>query len=110
MGTTDINPTVRYILSKCPTAGSGVHEWLFVASLELNYLVPDDQQLADLLADATSNCGREVPAREIEGAIRSARRCAQNPTQISRPRWSGRDDAQIRAILRDGPSLAQLEN
>src|SRR5262249_35113138 len=83
--------------------------YLFIAALKLNPFVPDKAELASMLDAATSNCGREVPAREIEAAIRNSQRCCENPGPAANPRWSPRDDESIRAVLRDGPGLAQLE-
>ena len=104
---------IRDLLASCPTAGTGVHSWLFGCARALHPFFSDKEQLYRLLASATSKCGRHVPAREIEDAIMNSADCAWQPGQTSpgekrQPKWPCRDYSKIERIVRDGPTLAAL--
>jgi len=73
----------RKLLASCPTAGNGVHNWLFRAARVLHRYYPNKRELALLLEAASANCGREVPEREIIDAITNSESCAWNPGQKS---------------------------
>src|SRR5512137_1495865 len=66
-------------LNSCPAHGAGVHSYLFrIARQLLAHYSRED--VVRLLATATANCGRRVPAREIVSAVNAAARCAWRPT------------------------------
>jgi len=101
---------VHNLLASCPNAGSGVHRWIYYVAGKLNPHFPDKDELERLLEEATANCGREVPAREIEDAVRNsdpARSNALGQTQTFH-RWPNTNQERIEAIVRDGPNFAQL--
>ncbi len=56
-------------LATYPCAGAGVHRWLFATACRFRRRGCPDDIIADLLTDAVVDCGREVPVREIEGAV-----------------------------------------
>lgn len=60
-------------LDNCPSAGGGVHTWLFKMARLLHWHVPNQQGLADLLEAKVQGCGRDVPRREIEAAVADSR-------------------------------------
>ena len=98
------------LLTTCPKAGSGVHRWLFRAALKLHRHCPNKDELERLLDEATASCGREVPASEIEDAVRNSQRVIEDPAGQAQVihRWPERNEEQIEAIVRDGPNFAQL--
>lgn len=76
---------LRDLIASPPSAGSGLHQWLFKVSRQLHAHRSRDE-IIDLLAAATDGCGRRVPAREICGAVDDAEKCAyQLPANGSRP-------------------------
>ena len=88
---------VRNLLASCPNAGSGVHRWIYYVAGKLNPHFPDKDELERLLEEATANCGREVPAREIEDAVRNsdpARSNALGQTQTFH-RWPNTNQERI---------------
>ena len=68
-----------------PHHGDGVHQWLFRVARQL-HAHRDENSIHDLLAAATSDCGRYVSESEIRDAIEDSRACAWKPTGTgSRP-------------------------
>lgn len=61
-----------------PSAGSGVHLWLFNVSRNLHAHMPAGQ-IENLLRTRLSNCGRKVPDREIKEAIKHSIDAAWTP-------------------------------
>lgn len=100
------------LLDSCPPAGQGVHSWLFNTARALHAFFPDKSQLVSALAEASSNCGREVPRSEIEDAVRNSAGCAWSPgasaTAGKQPKWPAKNYELIEAIVADGLGLADL--
>ena len=71
---------VRDRIASCPSAGTGVHHWLFGTARILHHFYPDKEQLFLLLREATHDCGRYIPDDEIWQAIQNSAACA----------WKGR--------------------
>lgn len=109
---------VHEMLSSCPSAGSGVHLWLFRTARVLHSFFEDKTRIAELLAQASSSCGREVPPSEIAAAVASSEACAWRPRNTSSaqplnghsqsrqssarssvPRWPARNQEQIEALV-----------
>ena len=98
----------------CPPAGGGVHLWLLSEAnrCRLRGLSPDTATA--VLRETTATCGRAVPAREIQDAVRAAfastwtpgGRTAQAPP--SPPKWPQVNAAAVRRIISEGPGLADL--
>ena len=106
---------VSDLLGACPTAGAGVHNWLFRCARVLHRFYPDRLELANLLGAAAAGCGRQIPEREILQAVDNSRKCAWQPkqrdsfTQPKRtPKWPQADQERIEAITKDGPGLVDL--
>jgi hypothetical protein len=119
------------MLSACPAAGGGVHLWLFRMARVLHPFFEDKSRIAEMLAQASAGCGREVPESEILSAIANSQACAWQPRgklesgrdrqPVSRPvsietanpslsAWPQRNDEQIEAVVAasDVAGLADL--
>ena len=100
------------ILNEVPTAGDGVHPWLFRVARYLHaYYFPDD--IVGLLESRVASCGRPVPRSEIENAVRDSMACAWQPgsgaASVTKARkWPSVNLEQREAIVNDGDGLAGL--
>ena len=104
---------VRDLLDTPPEAGAGVHNWLFrTARLLHPFLTPDE--IVELLDSRVADCGRDVPLREIEAAVRDSGTCAWTPgaksktSQVRAPKWPPVNEAQRATIIGNGGGLAEL--
>jgi hypothetical protein len=104
-------------LDNWPKAGDGFHNWLFCMARQLHAHFPHNKQaIADLLATKAARCGRHVPRREIEDAVRNSERTAWQPnsnTNVpdnSPPQraWPALNSDRRQTILRDGIGLVDL--
>ena len=112
------------LLNSCPTAGAGVHSWLFRAARVLHAYRTLDQ-IPTMLAAACADCGRVIPDKEIMDAVENSRAVAWQPGQhapssASRPGqpnttarrpaagWPTRNYEQIEAIVSEGRGVADL--
>lgn len=70
---------LRSKLENAPLSGDGVHQWLFPAALQLNRCpkLSDDERIV-LLRWAVRDCGRTVPHRELNDALRNSRHLVQS--------------------------------
>jgi hypothetical protein len=59
------------MLAACPSHGDGVHNWLFKAA-RLLHAYHSPTEICNILAENSAGCGREVPDREIEDAVRNS--------------------------------------
>jgi hypothetical protein len=104
----------RDLLGSCPSAGTGVHAWLFRCARVLHAFYPAKDELIELLKAAAAGCGRDIPQREIAEAVRDSENCAWQPgagdhTSIKpQPRWPNPIPDRIAAITKDGPGLVDL--
>lgn len=105
----------RELLGACPTAGSGVHPWLFKCAGALRRAGCGEAEIAELIADAAAGCGRELEAHEIPDAIKnSSQPVPTKPTQSSAPagnaKWPKASLARLESILADpaAPGLVDL--
>ena len=62
---------LRDKLANPPQAGAGVHPWLFQVARQLHAHMPPEAAAA-VLSAATVNCGRRIPAREIQHAVNNS--------------------------------------
>lgn len=100
-----------------PKHGEGVHQWLFKISRQL-HAHRDENSIFNLLAAATSDCGRYVGEKEIWDAIKDSRTCAWMPTggrkaatPKPRPKWPTVATEAIKAIIDEQPdALLKLQN
>lgn len=65
-------------ITPCPSAGHGVHDWLFATACRLAREGLADDNIARHLVAWTCKIGREIPEREISEAVRNARRTVSN--------------------------------
>jgi hypothetical protein len=102
----------REILESCPNAGTGVHKWLFIAALKLHRSFSDKNHLAQVLAEATAKCGRDVPSEEIRNAVQNSLRIVDgsSETEPGYRRWPGRNSDKIKEIVSSGLRLSDLES
>lgn len=104
------------LLAACPSAGDGVHNWLFRVARVLHPFYADKGELAALVESAAANCGRQVPESEIRAAVANSEPCAWKPgtssrrTEMDSNRWPAPDAGQIDAITSapDAPGLGDL--
>jgi len=105
-------PFLQKMLEGVPDAGAGVHRWLFNVSRHLHAYLPADEITA-LLETLVANCGRIVPRREIEAAVKDSMACAmkpgkQNAALHSKPKWPGINLCLRSDIIREGDGLVDL--
>jgi len=79
----ELPPFLHELLANPPTAGAGVHSWLFCVARHLHAHL-GTMQMEALLREKLQNCGRHVPTREIREAINHSASCAWTPDQ----RWT----------------------
>ena len=70
---TNFSRAVTHLLSSCPSAGEGVHAWLFKCAAALHRAGCTESEMIQLISDAASGCGRGLDAHEIPDAIRNSR-------------------------------------
>src|SRR4051812_19738958 len=105
---------LRDLLASPPSAGEGVHNWLFRVARHLHVHYLDKAEMVRLLAGATEECGRLVSRQEIEDAIRNSQSVAWRPTfgggQSKPPKlkWPDVDLAAIEKLARAGLGLVEL--
>ena len=106
-------------LNSCPSAGDGVHSWLFKTARALHYWFPDKNQLVDVLERAAQGNGRTVPRCEVVNAVVNSEASAWRPggaknlarLQISRkPSWPERDTTKILSIVSQAGGLAEFKD
>lgn len=111
-GCRQLPPWLEQLIDSCPTAGAGVHSWIFKVARQLHAHMPA-AQIAALLRDKVSTCGRRVPDRELLQAVQNAIGCAWVPsgsvkTAPTAPTWPPVNQERRAAIVRDGPMLVDL--
>lgn len=100
---------VRELLGACPTAGNGVHAWIFQCALALRRAGYSEGEMAEMIEGAAVNCGRALEAHEIPDAIKnsgsrsapsgtSARRGGMPPPRAAR--WPAAASGRIQEIIR----------
>jgi len=106
-------PFLQDLLASPPSAGEGVHNWLFRVSRQLHAHLPAGE-IVNLLENRVANCGRAVPRAEIISAVQNSLACAWQPKGNtapvqSAPKWPEVNLEQRAAILRDNGGLADLQ-
>jgi hypothetical protein len=70
---------LRELLCNCPTAGKGVHPWLFrVARYLHHYHTPEE--ICAILRDRTCACGRAIDPHEFIDAVSNSGACKWTPS------------------------------
>jgi hypothetical protein len=93
-----------------PSAGEGVHTWLYRTARVLHPYRTEDA-IGAILCALVDGCGRIVSEREIADAVRNSKAAAWKPGAPivrSAPRWPTRNSERIAAIQRTGMTLADL--
>jgi hypothetical protein len=111
--TRELPQFLRDLLSVCPQAGAGVHNWLFRCARQLHAHYSDPGEIVRLLEAASHGCGRTIPQREITAAVQDASKCAWEPSGQGQsyrpePKWPTLNTEQREAIIRDGFKLVDL--
>ncbi len=74
-------PFLNAQLAACPSAGSGVHRWLYSTARNLHaHLSPES--ICQLLKQKSRTCGRRVSEKEIQAAVESSARTAWQPKNV----------------------------
>ena len=104
------------MLAACPSAGTGVHNWLFRVARVLHPFYADKHEMAVLIGSSALGCGRDVPLCEIEKAIANSEACAWQPgkkaqrVQVGGFAWPKPNREQVEAVVAasDVSGLADL--
>ena len=109
---TDLPRFVRDLLTACPSAGTGVNNWLFRCARVLHPYRPE-VEIEQLLTAASAACGRVVTPVEVSRAIANSRAYAptlghRNIDSVPHRKWPVPELYQIENIVRDGPKLVEL--
>jgi hypothetical protein len=118
-------PWLETAINSCPSAGNGVHFWIFRVARQLHAHL-SEEQICALLKTKVAGCGRPVPERELLSQIRSARSFAWRPNYPKAfphalglpslagplppppPAWPKPDLELIRQIVSGGEGLCDL--
>lgn len=106
-------PFLQRLIDNVPTAGSGIHDYLFDVARNLHAHLPAGQ-IEALLRAKVANCGRPVPDREIKDAIKRSVDFAWQPkgeAGSQRPEIKAKpkpDPAKIESLARAGMRLADM--
>jgi hypothetical protein len=108
----ELPPFLRDMLATPPSAGEGVHRWLFTVARQLHAHLPAGE-IVTLLKNRVAGCGRHVPRHEIVAAVQNALLCAWQPKGKATPiqsaaKWPSVNQERREAIVRDGGGLADL--
>lgn len=105
----DLPQWARDIISSPPPAGGGFHGWIFRAAKALSRCGRDEYDIRAILETAATGCGRRVPPREIEDAVKNGILSAdrRQPSAAAKP-WPEIDHAARDHILHSGAGLANL--
>jgi len=96
------------IIANPPRSGEGFHNWLFHAARALWKCGREANDISAILENAATTCGRYVPQREIENAVRNSQASAFQPA-LARPQsWPSVNHEQREAIIATGASLVDL--
>lgn len=77
---------LQKIIENCPRSGAGVHSWLFATASKL-HAYRDEENIMETLEKAVAGCGRDVPQREIEDAVRNSKSAGLNGKLRSRSKY-----------------------
>jgi len=105
-------PFLDELLAAPPRAGDGVHPWLYRVARQLHAHLPA-VEIVTLLESRLRGCGRHVPRKEIEDAVKNSLLCAWQPRGNAAPiqtfsKWPKVNAEQRVTIIRDNGGLADL--
>jgi hypothetical protein len=96
------------ILAAVPRSGEGFHSWLFRGARALWKCGREGDDICEILQNAAATCGRYVPAREIEDAVRNSRASVFQPASAYRQPWPSVNAEQREAVIATGFGLVDL--
>jgi hypothetical protein len=96
------------IIASPPRSGAGFHNWLYRAAHALRKCGRDENDISAILENAATTCGRHVPTREIQDAVKNSRLNAFRPTGAQRRPWPGVNREQREAIVVSSIGLVDL--
>jgi hypothetical protein len=108
MNTTQLPQWCADIISAVPKASEGFHQWLFSAARALWKCGRSEYDIRSILENAASTCGRYVPTREIEQAVKNSRTSAFQPASLQRRAWPSVNTEQREAITASGFGLVDF--
>jgi hypothetical protein len=88
------------ILSAVPKSGEGFHSWLFRAACVLWKCGRSESDIREVLENAASTCGRFVPQREIDEAVRNSQVSAFQPLSVLHRPWPALNREQREAVIK----------
>jgi hypothetical protein len=103
------------LLASRPTAGNGIHQWLFCVARHLHAHI-GRIEMERLLIEKVQGCGRNVPVHEIRDAVNNSAGCAWSPADQEsengqakpEPKNAQPDIAAIDRIVTHGLGLYDL--
>jgi hypothetical protein len=108
MKTTTLPQWAADIIANPPQSPGGFHNWLFRAARALWKCGRTGDDIYQTLGDAAAACGRFVPQREIDEAIRNSEVSAFQTARQKYQAWPGVDRESRAKIIAGGGSLATL--
>lgn len=96
-------PVDELILKPCPTAGAGVHKWIYhVVCRMVDAQIGD----ADILRYCERNCSRVLQPREVENALISRRGMLQRGT-VKSTNWPRPNAAEVKRLVKENPKTVK---
>jgi len=99
LNTTTLPRWAADIVSNPPQSPGGFHNWVFRAARALWKCGRDENEIRAILENAASTCGRFVPQREIDEAIRNSKLSAFQPLTVQYRPWPALDKAKREAVI-----------
>ena len=96
------------IVANPPRSGEGFHNWLFRAARALWKCGRTANDIRAVLENAAEICGRHVPTREIDNALRNSRSSAVCSTRFQHQPWPSLNAEQRKAVIESGAGLVEL--
>jgi hypothetical protein len=87
------------IVTNPPRSPGGFHNWLFCAARALWKCGRSEYDIRSILESAAANCGRFVPQREIDDAIRNSQVSALQPLSVRHRPWPALNREQREAVI-----------
>ena len=99
------NSVSNFKIKDCPTAGDGVHRWIYHVVCRMVDADKPDDQIVEYCAE---HCTRALQPNEVENAILSRRGVLQRGTAAPKVRWPRPNPQLVRQITYGSPGVASL--
>jgi hypothetical protein len=96
------------IIANPPRSGQGFHFWLFRAACALWKCGRKEREIAAILENAATTCGRRVTTREVEDAVRNSERSAFQFARSRQSPWPSLNTEQREAVIASRLGLVDL--